>query len=61
MSGVVGESTCRHCKQLIRKISEHPVDPGRWYHIDGHHARIECKGLVAEPMPGGEGGIVRDD
>lgn len=50
MSSVVDESTCKHCTMLIRKVSEHPNDPGRWYHIDGHHARIECRGLVAEPV-----------
>lgn len=54
MSSVVDESTCRHCKALIRKIAEHPADVGRWYHIDGHHARIECRGLVAEPEVRGE-------
>jgi hypothetical protein len=48
--GVQATSTCRHCGQPIRLITAHRLDPGQWYHMDGHRAYRECRNLVAEPV-----------
>ena len=44
------ESTCKHCHQPIQLISTHRLDPGQWYHLDGHHAHRECRNVLAEPI-----------
>jgi hypothetical protein len=53
--GELATSTCKHCGQPIKLISQHKLDPGQWYHIDGHHAHRECRNVLAEPVD--KGGI----
>jgi hypothetical protein len=50
MGDVLAESTCKHCAQPIRKIAQHRLDEGLWYHFDGHRAVRECRYLMAEPV-----------
>jgi hypothetical protein len=59
---VAGESTCRHCGLPIKLIKQHALDAGRWFHMDGHRAVLECRNLVAtppDPEPAARDGEVR--